>query len=857
MRKLTLLVPALLFGVMTMAQKDKPKDSTRTKTDSVATEMKDDITETIPTITVDDDNDGSGQSVASLLTAGRDPYFNAASFNFNAVRFRIRGYDNDLNATFMNGIAMDNLDNGFTPFGLWGGLNDVMRNRDLSIALRPNTFAFGDIGSSTYIDARASKQRKQTQFGYAISNRNYRHRWSFYHGTGLNKKGWAFTVAGSRRWADEGYVPGTYYDGWSYYLGIDKKLNDKHLISLVAFGAPTENGRQTAAVQEAMDLAGTNYYNPAWGYQNGKKRNANVAKTHQPVIILNHEFRLNNNSSLITAAGYSFGERALTALDWYNSADPRPDYYRYLPSYAIDPNLQQSLANSIRANPNLLQLDWARLYESNQTNTNQTVGGVVVPGRRSRYILQDRVTYTNRLNLNTVYNTRFGKNIDFTAGASYQRQKNNYFNRVNDLLGGDYYVDVNQFAERDYPTNPNANQNDLNNPNRILGVGDKYQFNYDINITKAAGWLQSVFKFKKIDLFAAAELSQTRFWREGKVRNGLFPNNSFGKAKVNEFLNYAVKAGITYKMDGRNYFYVNGAYLTRAPYFDNVYIAPRTRDFIQDNTTSETIKTVEGGYVLNAPKVKARVTGYYTRFDNQMNVMTFYHDDVRNFVNYALSNIDKVHYGAEIGLDVKLTQSLTLEAAAAIGRYYYDSRQNAIVTVDNNSSILDVSQARQTIYSQNFRVPSTPQEAYTIGLDYRSPDFWFVSLTASFFDQQYLDFNPIRRTPAAVDGLDLTKDADLQKYHDIIDQIRLDEQYTLDFFGGWSWKVPRRYGFGKNTFVVFNAGVNNILNNKNIVSGGFEQLRYDFQDRNVNKFPPKLFYSYGTNYFISVTFRFQ
>jgi hypothetical protein len=857
MRKLTLLLPAVFFGTMAMAQKGTDKDSSRTKTDSVVNEIKDDITETIPTVTIDEEGDGGGQGVASLLTAGRDPFYNAASFNFNAVRFRIRGYDNDLNATFMNGIPMDNLDNGFTPFGLWGGLNDVMRNRDLAISLRPNTFAFGDLGSSTYIDARATRQRAQTSFGYALSNRNYTHRFNFYHGTGVSKKGWAFTFAGSRRYAGEGYVPGTYYNGWSYFAAVDKRLNSKHLLSLIAFAAPTENGRQTASVQEAMDLAGTNYYNPAWGYQNGKKRNANTAKSHQPVIILNHEYRLNNNSTLVTAAGYMFGERATTALDWYNSADPRPDYYRYLPSYDLDPNMREQLTSSFRANPELLQINWNRLYESNRANRDTVINGQVIPGHRSTYIVQDRVIYTNRLNLNTVYNTRVNNHLDFTAGATYQWQKNNYFNRINDLLGGDYYVDLNQFGERDFPSNPNAAQNDLNNPNRIVREGDKYGHNYDINITKLAGWAQGVFKFNKVDFFLSTELSQTRFWRVGKVKNGLFPNNSFGKSAVNDFLNYAVKGGFTYKVNGRNYLYVNGAYQTRAPYFDNVYIAPRTRDAIQDNATSEKIKTVEGGYILNAPTFKARVTGYYTEFADQMNVMTFYHDDVRNFVNYALSNIDKIHYGAEIGVEAKVTGVFSINAAAAIGRYYYNSRQNAIVTVDNNSSQLDVSQAQQTVYSQNFKVPSTPQEAYSLSLNYRSPKFWFVSLTGSYMREMYLDFNPIRRTTAAVDGFDLTKAEDLAKYHEIIDQTAFDPQFTLDFFGGWSWKVPRKYGLGKNTFIVFNLGVNNLLNDKNIVSGGFEQLRFDFENRNINKFPAKLYYSYGTNYFFSVTFRFQ
>jgi hypothetical protein len=69
-------------------------------------------------------------------------FFSVMSFNFNAFRFRMRGYDGDMNTTLLNGIPMDNLDNGFTPFGLWGGLNDVMRNRDVSLGLRPSTFAF-------------------------------------------------------------------------------------------------------------------------------------------------------------------------------------------------------------------------------------------------------------------------------------------------------------------------------------------------------------------------------------------------------------------------------------------------------------------------------------------------------------------------------------------------------------------------------------------------------------------------------------------------------------------------------------------------------------------------------------------
>lgn len=858
MLKTKLLLLLLCAGTMALAQQTNPVDTLPRRDSMIIEEIKESVLENIPTVSLDDNDlgDVSAQNVSSILTTGRDPFFSAASYNFYPVRFRIRGYESDHFGTYMNGIPMENLDNGFTPYGLWGGLNDVMRNRDVALGLHNSSFAFGDIGNNTHIDSRASKQRKQTSISYAYSNRTYNHRVMLTHSTGISRKGWAFTVSGSRRYADEGYVPGTYYNGWSYFAAIDKRIGQKHLLSLVGFGTPTESGRQSASVMEIQDIAGTHYYNPFWGFQNGKVRNASIAKTHQPYLIFTHDFRINNNTSLVTAAGYSFGDRSTTALDWYNAPDPRPDYYRYLPSYeaVIDPAQAAALEQRMREDINLRQVNWQKLYEvnfaSNETiNDANGIPGNSVSGRRAHYIIEERVINSKRLNLNSVLNTRLTDNIDFSFGASYQSQKNNYFKKVNDLLGAEFYVDVNQFAERDYPTDPNAVQNDLNRPNRILSEGDRFGYDYDMHINKAATWTQAVFKFSKFDFFLAGEFSHTQFWRVGNVKNGLFPNNSFGKSTVNNFTNYAIKGGVTYKADGRNYFYVNGAILTKAPFFENAYISPRTRDLLQQNLTEVDIKTAEGGYIMNGPKLKVRFGGYYTKFENDFNVLSFYHDDFRNFVNYALSNIDKMHFGAEFGFEAKITTTLTVNGAAAIGRYYYDSRQNAVITLDNSAAIL----GEETIFNQHYRIPSTPQEAYSLGLNYRSPKFWFASLTANHFDQMWLDFNPIRRTQGAVDGLEY-KGA---QWNQVLDQTRWDPQYTLDFFGGYSWKLPKQYEINKKpTYLVFNLGVNNILNNKDIITGGYEQLRFDFEQKNTNKFPPKVYYGFGANYYASIILRF-
>ena len=851
---LMLLMGFSQAGFSQLKAKDTTIVPTTTDTSQVE-ESKDNPLDNIPVVSLDenDNQDGSAQNISGQANAGRDPFHRYAGFNFSAVRFRLRGYDADLYGTNMNGVPMENLDNGFTPYGLWGGLNDVLHNRQNTYGLQTSSLAFGNLGGQTFLDTRAFKQRKQTSISYALSNRNFVHKFAVTHSTGFNKKGWAFSVSGSRRWADEGFTDGTYYDGWSFYAGIDKKINEHQTLSFVAFATPTENGRQGGSVDEIRQIAGTNFYNPYWGYQNGKKRNASVARSFQPFGILTHEWKINPKSSLLTAASYTVGNRSTTGLDWYNAADPRPDYYKYLPSNFDDPTQKAQINLAFLQNVNLRQINWDGLYNANYNskatiNNANGIPGNTVTGNRSVYILEERITHTDRFNFNTTYNTSVNKHVDITAGFTYEAQKNNYYKKVNDLLGGTFYVDVDQFAERDFQSNPSAGQNDLNHPNRILRAGDKFGYNYDIDIRKATGWIQTNVKFHSIDFFLAAENSYTQFWRTGNVRNGLFPNNSFGKSADQNFYNYAFKAGLTYKITTGNYVFLNGSYQTVAPFFANAYLSVRTRDAVQDNLTSERISSLEAGYVLIAPIVKFRATGYYTEFKNQINILTFYDDVYRSFSNYSLSNIGKKHYGVELGAEVILDKGLTLNAAAAIGRYRYTTRQDATITIDNTSEIV----AKETVYSKNFHIP-TPQEAYTVGLNYRSPKYWYVNVNVNYFDQMWMEFNPARRTIAAVSGVEENS----PKWNEIINQTKLDHQFTLDAFAGYSWLLNKSFkSIKKRTFLAINFGVTNILNNKNIVTGAFEQLRFDFVDKDVNKFAPKKFYSYGTTFNASIALRF-
>lgn len=798
----------------------------------------------------------SSESVASVLGASRDPFTSATSFVFSIAHFRIRGYEDGNFVTMMNGVPMTDLVSDRTLYYTWGGLNDVTRNRETTLGLSPAYYSYGGLGGTYNLDTRASRQRKQIQASYSLSNRSYDSRFMLTYGSGILKNGWSFSASLSRRWANDGYVKGTYYDGFSYFGSVEKFINDQHSLSLTVFGAPTKNGRSAPAVQEMYDIAGTNYYNPNWGYQNGKVRNAVNGNTHVPTGILTHEFKIDNTSSLLTAFSYASGTSKVSRLDWYNATDPRPDYYRNLPSYLLgadDSTGAVAALALLTSSEDARQIDWDGLYETNLHNDTFVVNangiaGDTVRGKRSLYILQDRVTANKIFNFNSTYNKTIGDNTTLSAGISYEKQNAEYYTEVNDLLGGDFYVDLNQYANRDFPNDTNAIQNDLNHPNRILNVGDKYGYDYVAHFDKISGWWQTIFKFDHLDFFFGSQVSQSKFFREGKTRYGLFPNDSYGDAPTQTFMNFGAKGGITYKINGRNYMFVNAALQTNAPDFANAYVSPRTRNTVSSDLRSEEVSSIEGGYLLKAPRIKGKAILYYTQVNNSIKTTSYFDDTYLTFVNFTMPDVDKRYTGTELSAEASLGQGFSANAVAALGQYFYTNRPVATITRDNNAAELD----NQIIYQKDFHISGSPEKAYTAGLSYRGKKFWYVNLNVNYFDGIWIDFYRGRRT---VKGIDLV-DPSSELFSQIVDQEKVKGQFTMDISGGKSWKLNGKIkGLTRNTFLLLNVGLTNITNNKKFITNGYEYSRFDYTDKNVSKFASKYFYAYGTTFFINLTLR--
>lgn len=798
--------------------------------------------EFIPIITLsvtDFEGDEEVHDISGLLQGSHDVFMSTAGFTFGAARFRVRGYDPENSSVLINGVPVNDPETGRAFYSTWGGLNDAMRNTVNTIGLAPTEFGFGGFGGTNNIIVRASQNRPDTRLTYSAANRSYKHRTMFTHSTGMVDDTWAMTISGSRRWAQEGYVEGTFYDAFAYFFSAERKINQSNSFAFTVFGSPMRSGRSGIAVQEAYDLTGNQYYNPNWGLQNGKVRNSRVNNYHKPMMLLTH-YGTFGKTEVTTTAAYSFGRGGNTALNWYDAPDPRPDYYRYLPSYYATSDEYQfnRLTNLWQNDVNYRQLDWDHFYFANSKNLYEAPGGL--EGNRAMYIVEERRNDHSQWLLNSTARHWLTDRIILTGGINVSLFKGFQFKEMNDLLGADWWIDVDQFAERDFE-DEDLYQNDLNHRNRLVQVGERFGYDFTANINQFEAFAQSEFSYTKFDFFAAVSLSNTTFWRTGHMKNGRFPNNSFGDSEKHSFYNYGIKGGITYKITGRHYLDFNAGYQTRAPYFRDSYISSRVRDHVIDGLSSEKIFTTDASYIIRAPIVKSRLTVYYSDFMNQTWNRSFYHEGYRTFINYIMTQVDTRNVGAELGVDINITPDLSINAVGAWGHYTYSSRPNVTIARDNDFTLLA---DNRTVYFKNFLLGGFPQAAASVGFRYNSPKFWFVGANANYFGKTYIDANPDRRTSEALEGLVVTD----PQWRKTLDQETLKDGITVDMFAGKSWQVARKY------YIRTNLSVSNVLNNQSLTVISFEQLRYDTRD--IDRFPPKYAYMYGTNFFLNVSFNF-
>lgn len=798
-----------------------------------------------------EDEDFAGTT--AMISSSDDYFLSEVGYLFSPMRFRIRGYESLYNNVYANGVIINDVERGQFSYGMIGGLNDATRNKEGATYLEHNNFGFSSIGGASNINMRASQYAAGHKGSLVGCNRNYLARAMYTFSTGLMDNGWAFTGSASYRWANEGVIEGTFYNSLGYFLAAEKMINDQHSISIATWGSPTERAQQGAATEEAYWLAGSHYYNPNWGYQNGEKRNARVVNSYEPAMIITWDYNINDKMKLTTSLFGKYSMYSNSALGWNgNAADPRPNYYQNLPTAAYDvwdlttPPTDDELAEyntrvnywtSSKANR---QLKWDYMYFANQ-QANATNGECLYYVERRH---NDQLTFNLGSSLNINYN-RWNKG---TVGLQAGTTKGMHYKTMDDLMGANKYTDIDKFSVGDFGPGSDYVQNDVDNPNRQIKEGDIFGYNYDLFVNKANLFYQHQFSRGIFHLYGAANVEGTTMERFGHMRNGRAMEFSKGSSGVASFLGGGAKVGATFAFNTNHTLSFGAGYENRAPIAYNSFIAPRMRnDFVQ-GLANEHVLSAEASYKMILGPVTAKISGYYTQFNDVVEQSAFYNDQQSQFTYLTMTGVNKRHYGVEAAIVCNITSALSINFLGSVGNAEYIDDANGFLISENEKVVMN-----DKVYMTGVRADGTPLTALSLGIDYNT-NGWYLSANVNYYDRVYIDASKYARL-ASVVGDPVFDATTGEKKLEIPSQYKGKGGILVDASIGKSIYLSG----GKR--LNLNLSLNNILNNTNMVTGGYEQNRDDsYSDgtERTYKFSrnPFLYYANAFNFYLNIGFRF-
>ena len=862
-KQLKLLVLALCVAPAAMAQ---TTDDGTIEKQAATGSLDNQFTFTESQLGEDDD---WSQNV-TIVSSNNDYYASQVGYGFSAMRFRYRAFNQKYNDIYINGMQMNDMETGQFRYSLVGGLNNQTRNVEAALPFEDTNFSLSGMGGSNNYNFRAGSMATGSRASLLAANRNYTLRGMYTYSSGFNSKGWAFSGNVTYRWANRGYVKGTFYNSLSYYFGVEKLLGDKHSLAFATWGNPTERSSQGAATDESYWLANSNFYNPYWGYQGGKVRNSRVVNDFAPSALFTWEWKINDNAKLTTTLGGRYSMYKSTKLNYNNSDNPQPDYWKTLPSsfYDVDSPSSNSKQdydnwytayNYLTASEANRQINWDRLYYSNQQANKQGIDAMYYIQAKRNDALTVRLNSVLSLDLDPFKHL----NIGFGAGANRGR----HYQTMDDLLGATTYHNINTYAMGTYAPGSDEVQYDLNNRNAIVKEGDVFGYDYYLNIHKANLWTSYTANARNIHFVFGARTNYTDMQRDGRMRNGLAANNSYGKSGVAHFLDGGIKSSLTANLGSGNTVMVGIGLETRAPEASTAFAAPEINNDFVLGLHNEQVFSSQIGYSLRTSRLNVNLNGYYSFMQNVSEWQNFYFDDINSFSYVSMTGVKKAYYGLELGAKYKICSVLDIKALGTISEAKYLNDAN--VRYMNSTSGVYTS---DVVMSKDMRESGTPLTAASIGLSYHNSG-WFIDLDAKYYDRIYLSWSPSRRYVGTLKTMGVYEQESVDENGNIIKTTTVPEQSK----GKGGLMVDASIGksiYLKKGSLSINLSLSNILNNTRIVTGGYEQSRSDYTStRSTNadgtvtatknntrtyhfSSNPKKYYAFGTNGMLNITYKF-
>lgn len=698
----------------------------------------------------------AGKTFPELLKEIPGVYATPETGSFGDAKINIRGFQQENISVLLNGIPISGLTSGSMFWNNWLGLTDATSTIQLQKGIGASMLSDNSVGGTINIITKSPMKESSFEAGYSYTDYQLSKGY-FSYNSGEICNGWGISLTGSYLWG-HGYVECTDASAGAYMLSISKRINDRHSLLFTALGGPERHQQRSQRITYAeMEQYGRGY-SKNWGFyrkENGRLVQKSISENNyfKPYFTLNHFYTNNSNLKINSAAYLAIGNGGGV---WTESKGNR------IISYQKDGHI-----------------DWDTIIAQNKAAAER--------GESAQNILSDYMAGHIQFGVLTSAIWDLNEHLSLEGGLHYQLYNTWEKEKITDLLGGDFWYE-------DYQNNSLAG---VNGRNPIKGVGDYIRTNNGKNHNYGTLYASMVYKKNRFIVNAGASLygALTRRWDKYNYTEG----NYYSKAATG--IGGSFKAGVLYKMDMKQSFYLNAAAYSRIPY-SNVYFSSGNNR-ISEGVKNEKNLLGELGYRFVHHRGAVEATFYGAYWFNKSIMSDAYRQLEEDACRYMITGLNALHYGIEIEGHYYMATWAKITANASIGSWKWKNDVHASIYDDYSGQTID----EVNVYSDGLPVGDAPQTQ--IGAAVEITPFKYLASSAfrqisnlaitadwQFCDRYWADFEPDSRTEP----------------DDNADPYRIPSYHIVNL------SVRNTFKFNKFDMSVFFT-LNNLSNSRYIVRG--------------------------------------
>jgi len=640
---------------------------------------------------------GGSQELPELLKVTPGVYATKTGGGVGDSRINIRGFDQRNIAVLVNGVPVNDMENGWVYWSNWAGLGDATSTMQVQRGLGASKLAINSVGGTMNIITKSTDAKPGSSIQFQTTDYG-QSKVTAYASTGLSDKGWAFTTVLSKTKGD-GYVDGTWVNAYSYFLSLSKQLGDKHKLVLTGIGAPQEHGQRSSGItQSDLDTYGRKYNKDMGYYADGTLYNDRINYYHKPQFTLNHYWDISDKTELSTSVYYSIGHGGGSG--------------RLGSSFATTSN-------------GLIDIQQAQDY--NLANPNIRSGGV-------KYAQRNSVNNHKWLGVLSTLNHKINDNFEMTLGVDGRDYKGEHFREVRDLLGGSLYNDNTNGL-----VGVHANSSDYLNPFAVTPVNQRVSYDNDGLVKYIGGFGQLEYTNDKLSAFVTGAVNTTSNQRIDRMLYINNPNRG-NESEVVNIMGYSAKAGANYNVNNKSNFYANVGTFSRAPFFSFVFVN-NSNDVVQ-NLLNERALSFEAGYGFRIEKLAFKINAYSTQWNDKSLLSGNITGPNGTLTRALMSGANATHNGIELEFNTKPFKNFDFGGIVSLGDWKWNGDVQATVF-----SEIDPTQSTTVkSYVDGVHVGDAPQSQFGFKGRYQITKKLYVGAEYVYNARFYSNFDPSKKT---------------------------------------------------------------------------------------------------------------